>query len=123
MSRSCCDEGRRREHRIAGCLDVAPRRRNPSEMVEPSVVEERIRQGVTDVQHVEVTDLTGTKDHYEAVIVSPAFEGQSRVVRGLKALRKTMHFRPCTGLSDSLEGWSTIGRGVQLDGIDCLTPV
>ncbi|MAQ15134.1 MAG: BolA family transcriptional regulator [Sandaracinus sp.] len=50
-------------------------------MVEPSVVEERIRQGVTDVQHVEVTDLTGTKDHYEAVIVSPAFEGQSRVAR------------------------------------------
>jgi stress-induced morphogen len=48
-------------------------------MIEPSVVEQRIREGVADVQHVEVTDLTGTKDHYEAVIVSPAFAGKSRV--------------------------------------------
>jgi len=50
-------------------------------MVEPSVVEERIRAGVEGATHVEVTDLTGTKDHYEAVVVSPAFEGKSRVAR------------------------------------------
>ena len=54
---------------------------NPSSMVEPNVVETRIREGVADVEHVEVTDLTGTKDHYEAVVVSPAFEGKSRVAR------------------------------------------
>jgi acid stress-induced BolA-like protein IbaG/YrbA len=50
-------------------------------MVEPSVVEQRIREGVEGVEHVEVTDLTGTKDHYEAIVVSPAFEGKSRVAR------------------------------------------
>ncbi len=55
--------------------------RNPFDMVEPSVVEQRIREGVEGVTHVEVTDLTGTKDHYEAVIVSPAFEGKNRVAR------------------------------------------
>lgn len=48
-------------------------------MVEPETVEQRIREGVSDVSHVEVKDLTGTKDHYEAVIVSPVFEGKSRV--------------------------------------------
>lgn len=48
-------------------------------MVEPSVIEERIRKGIEGVEHLEVRDLTGTKDHYEAVIVSPAFEGRSRV--------------------------------------------
>jgi len=29
--------------------------------------------------HVEVTDLTGTQDHYQAVVVAKAFEGKSRV--------------------------------------------
>ncbi|MEM9074843.1 MAG: BolA family transcriptional regulator [Myxococcota bacterium] len=48
-------------------------------MVEPSVIEERIRGGIEGVQHLEVRDLTGTKDHYEAVIVSSAFDGKSRV--------------------------------------------
>jgi stress-induced morphogen len=28
---------------------------------------------------VEVTDLTGTHDHFEAVVVAPAFGGRSRV--------------------------------------------
>jgi len=37
---------------------------------------------------VEVTDLTGTRDHYQAVVVSPAFEGklmieQHRMVMGM----------------------------------------
>ena len=37
---------------------------------------------------VEVVDLTGTQDHYQAVIISPAFEGklmidQHRMVFGL----------------------------------------
>ena len=29
--------------------------------------------------HVEVTDLTGTQDHYHAVVVSSAFEGKSMI--------------------------------------------
>ena len=48
-------------------------------MVEAETLEERIRQGVGDVSHIVVTDLTGTKDHWEAVIVSGAFSGKSRI--------------------------------------------
>ena len=48
-------------------------------MVEPAVVEERIRAGIPDVSHLAVEDLTGTKDHYQATIVSPAFAGKSRI--------------------------------------------
>jgi stress-induced morphogen len=28
---------------------------------------------------VEVTDLTGTSDHFQALIVTPAFDGKSRI--------------------------------------------
>jgi stress-induced morphogen len=48
-------------------------------MVEPNVVEERIRAGLEGVSHVAIRDLTGTKDHYEATIVATAFEGKSRI--------------------------------------------
>ena len=48
-------------------------------MVEPKIVEERIREGIERVEHVEVRDLTGTQDHYEAVVVSEAFAGLSRI--------------------------------------------
>ncbi|MFW5926223.1 MAG: BolA family protein [Myxococcota bacterium] len=48
-------------------------------MIEPNLVEERLRQNLPEVEHLELQDLTGTKDHYEATIVSPAFEGKSRI--------------------------------------------
>ena len=48
-------------------------------MIEPQVVEERIRAGLSGTTVVEIEDLTGTKDHYRAVVVSAAFEGKSRV--------------------------------------------
>lgn len=48
-------------------------------MIEPSDVEARIRSGIPDAQVVEVEDLTGTKDHFRAVIVAPSFAGQGRV--------------------------------------------
>lgn len=48
-------------------------------MVEPSVVEERIRDGIPEVEHLVVRDLTGTKDHYEATIVAKAFEGKNLI--------------------------------------------
>lgn len=48
-------------------------------MVEAETLEERIRQGVGEVSHIVVTDLTGTKDHWEALIVSGAFSGKSRI--------------------------------------------
>lgn len=50
-------------------------------MIEPSAVEARIRAGVEGVSHLEVKDLTGTKDHYEAVIVASGFEGLNRVAQ------------------------------------------
>ena len=48
-------------------------------MVDAETLEERIRQGVGQVSHIVVTDLTGTKDHWEAVIVSNACSGKSRI--------------------------------------------
>ena len=48
-------------------------------MVEPELVEQRIREGVPEVSEVKIEDLTGTKDHYQAVVVSSAFATMSRV--------------------------------------------
>ena len=48
-------------------------------MVEPSEVEKRIRENLDQVSHVEIEDLTGTKDHYRAVVVAEAFVGKSRI--------------------------------------------
>jgi stress-induced morphogen len=48
-------------------------------MIDPHLVEQRIRQGIPDVQHLHLQDLTGTKDHYEATVVSPSFEGKTRI--------------------------------------------
>lgn len=47
-------------------------------MVEATIVEQRIRDGIPEA-HVELEDLTGTKDHYRALVVSPSFEGKTRV--------------------------------------------
>jgi stress-induced morphogen len=48
-------------------------------MVEPNVLEELIRTKIEGVTHVAIEDLTGTKDHFQAVVVSPAFATLSRV--------------------------------------------
>jgi len=48
-------------------------------MVEPEVIEQKIRSGIPEVDHVEIQDLTGTKDHYQAVVVSSSFDGVSRI--------------------------------------------
>ena len=48
-------------------------------MVEPDVIEARIRAEIPDVAHVALEDLTGTKDHYEATVVSAAFAGKTRI--------------------------------------------
>lgn len=50
-------------------------------MIEPHLVEERLRAGITGLSHLALRDLTGTKDHYEATLVASAFEGLSRVAR------------------------------------------
>lgn len=43
-------------------------------MIEPQEVERMILESIPDAQ-VFVTDLTGTRDHYSVVVVSPSFEG------------------------------------------------
>ena len=48
-------------------------------MIEAETLEARIREGVGEVSHIAVRDLTGTKDHWEALIVSTAFAGKSRI--------------------------------------------
>lgn len=48
-------------------------------MVEPQVVEQKIREGIEGVAHVQIEDLTGTKDHYQAIVVAEAFTGLPRV--------------------------------------------
>jgi stress-induced morphogen len=45
-------------------------------MLEPSLLEARIKAALPDAQ-VTIRDLTGTGDHFEARVVSIAFEGKS----------------------------------------------
>jgi len=48
-------------------------------MIEPTELEARIRTGIADVDVVQVEDLTGTKDHFRAVIVARSFVGLGRI--------------------------------------------
>ena len=48
-------------------------------MLEPEVLEQRIRESVGEVSHLVITDLTGTRDHWEALVVSAAFAGKTPV--------------------------------------------
>ena len=48
-------------------------------MLEAETLEERIRQGLGEVSHLVVRDLTGTKDHWEALVVSAAFAGKTPI--------------------------------------------
>jgi stress-induced morphogen len=47
-------------------------------MITPTQVEEMIKAGIPDAQ-VQITDLTGGGDHYQAVVVSSQFAGKSLV--------------------------------------------
>lgn len=48
-------------------------------MTDAKQLEALIRAGLDGVEHVTLEDLTGTKDHWQAVVVASAFEGKSRV--------------------------------------------
>ena len=48
-------------------------------MIEQSVVEQRLRAAFPSAEKIEVQDLTGTKDHYKAVIVAQEFAGKTRI--------------------------------------------
>ncbi len=47
-------------------------------MPSPQTVRQRILASFPDAK-VEVSDLTGTEDHFQATVVTPAFSGKSRV--------------------------------------------
>jgi stress-induced morphogen len=47
-------------------------------MIEPVEVERLLKAAFPDA-NLELVDLTGTKDHYQARVVSSAFEGKSPV--------------------------------------------
>jgi len=47
-------------------------------VIEPTEVENRLRLAFPDSE-IEISDLTGTKDHFQAVVVSSSFAGKSPV--------------------------------------------
>jgi stress-induced morphogen len=47
-------------------------------MPSPDTLRSRLLAAFPDA-HVEVSDLTGTADHFQAVVVSAAFAGKTRV--------------------------------------------
>lgn len=47
-------------------------------MIEPDVLRDKLSAAFPGAE-IEVTDLTGTKDHYQARIVSSAFDGRSLI--------------------------------------------
>ncbi|MBK8172194.1 MAG: BolA family transcriptional regulator [Sandaracinaceae bacterium] len=48
-------------------------------MVEPQVLEDIIRAAVPSAPLVQIEDLTGTRDHFQATVVAEAFRGLARV--------------------------------------------
>lgn len=48
--------------------------------MEPTLIIDKIRAAIPDAE-VHMNDLTGTKDHWEATIVSSHFEGKNLVQR------------------------------------------
>lgn len=49
-------------------------------MMDPEAIKRRLLEAFPDAE-VTISDLTGTQDHYEAVVVSGAFEGQSLIAQ------------------------------------------
>ncbi|MEB3230001.1 MAG: BolA family transcriptional regulator [Leptolyngbyaceae bacterium] len=47
-------------------------------MISPDQVESMIKAGIPDAA-VQVQDLTGGNDHYQVIVVSPAFDGKGLV--------------------------------------------
>jgi stress-induced morphogen len=50
-------------------------------MIAPEELERLLRAGIPGATEVVVKDLTGTKDHFEALVVAEGFAGKSRIDR------------------------------------------
>lgn len=63
-------------------------------MIEPETLKQTLREAFPSATQLELEDLTGTKDHYRAVIVDPAFAGKSKIEQHklvYRALGELMH--------------------------------
>ena len=63
-------------------------------MIEADEVVEKIKASIPDAT-VEIEDLTGTRDHYQVLVVSEQFDGKPLIKR---------HRRVQNALSEELEG-------------------
>lgn len=50
-------------------------------MIAASIIVEKVEQALGEQTQVDVYDLTGTQDHYKAIVVSPSFAGQNALKR------------------------------------------
>jgi stress-induced morphogen len=48
-------------------------------MIAPETLKQKLKEAFPDAQAVELEDLTGTQDHYRALIVDAVFRGKTRV--------------------------------------------
>lgn len=48
-------------------------------MIEPEALKAQLIAAFPDAQQIELQDLTGTKDHYRAVLVCESFRGKTRI--------------------------------------------
>ena len=65
----------------------------PRIMLDPEQVKRQLLEAFPDAE-ISLSDLTGTRDHYEATIVSSAFEGHSLIAQHqmvYRALGAAMH--------------------------------
>lgn len=89
MSRDWSAADRTRSVDMTLCL----RHKRPRPMIDPQALEGLLLAAFPDAQ-ITISDLTGTQDHYEATIVSRAFEGQPLIVQHqmvYRALGTAMH--------------------------------
>jgi stress-induced morphogen len=48
-------------------------------MIEPQALKQKLEEAFPAAALIELEDLTGTRDHYRAVIVDVAFSGKTRI--------------------------------------------
>ena len=76
------------------CIDRVDRlRQNAGGMIDPDDLKHLLLAAFPDAS-ITLVDLTGTRDHYEASIISTAFEGRSRIAQHqmvYRALGTAMH--------------------------------
>jgi stress-induced morphogen len=56
-------------------------------MIDPEALKQKLQQAFPDAKVIDVEDLTGTKDHYRALIVDAGFDGQSRIEQHKRVYR------------------------------------